>query len=173
MTALRLALAQTNLFSPQHLAASRLPASHPDQGSQAPRGTFLAAEHCIGRVGAASSAWSDPPVSARGDRELPCSHLWGTVDSQVQHTHLRVPPHPQSGRSKASRCQSSWNEKLLSSLLGFVRVVRVYACFSSILYEINSTAGQWRYYYAPRIHEPRVSLELSHEHLRVFLTLAI
>lgn len=30
VTALRLALSQTNLFSPQHLAARRLPASRPD-----------------------------------------------------------------------------------------------------------------------------------------------
>lgn len=38
MTALRLTLSQTNLFSPQHLAASCPPVSRPGRGQQLPQG---------------------------------------------------------------------------------------------------------------------------------------
>lgn len=98
MTALRLALSQTNLFSPQHLAASRLPASRPDQGSEPPAGTDPAAEGWTSHTGAAGSAQCDPPISALDVQELPRSQAWYSADSNTQCKRLQEVPPPLQAR---------------------------------------------------------------------------
>lgn len=166
MTALRLTLSQTNLFSPQHLAVSRLPASRPDQGSEPPAGTYPAAEHWMSHTGAAGSAQSHPLISALNVQELPRSQARYSADSKTQCICLREVPSPLRARQQGFEKPKplKWNTALFAGASLLYRFETGGSHFCMTLYKINSKAEQWKSYYATRIHEPRVRLDFSHKH---------
>lgn len=141
MTALRLSLSQTNLFSPQHLAASRPAASRPDRGQNLPQGR-AAAERWKRRPGAAGSAQSDPLISPPHAQELHRPRAWHSADSKTQSLLLQEVPPPLRARQQGLEEpeQLNRNTTLFTSLL--YRFETGDSHFCRALCKINSQAQQ-------------------------------